>query len=200
LDLIDAVGDKFQISEIIDLSPEEDNGHILEGSGSIVFDHVNMTAYANESSRTSQHLFDKTCKMLGYKSVFFKATDEHGIEVFHTNVMMNIGGGYAVVCLESIDLHDRDKVVKSLEAGSLDIVAITRTQMKQFVGNMIQLHNELGNDYLLMSETAFNALNANQKAILSKYVEFIPVDIGTIEEIGGGSARCMIAGIHLISK
>jgi hypothetical protein len=200
LDIIDAVGDKFKIKEIVDLSAEENSGHILEGSGSIVFDHVNMMAYANTSARTSKYLFEKICDLLGFKGVFFKATDEQGIDIFHTNVMMNIGVGYAVVCLESIDDQDRERVIGSLKASTLEIVAISRAQMKQFVGNMIQLQNDQGKDYLLMSDTAFDALNSDQRAVLSKYVGFLHSDISTIEAIGGGSARCMIAGIHLDRK
>jgi hypothetical protein len=200
LDIIDAVGDQFIIKEIIDLSPEENSDHILEGSGSIVFDHVHMTAYANSSPRTSRYLFEKICGLLGYKSVFFKATDEEGIDIFHTNVMMNIGTGYAVICLESISQEDKQQVLNRLKASDLEIVEISRKQMKQFVGNMIQLQNDQGKDYLLMSDSAFEALTSDQKSVLTKYVDFIHSDISTIEAIGGGSARCMIAGIHLDSK
>jgi len=200
MDVIDAVGDTFIIKEIIDLSYEENNGIILEGSGSIVFDHVNLIAYANESPRTHKILFEKVCGILGYRSVFFKATDERGIDIYHTNVMMNIGSGYAVICLESVDDLDRERVLNILQAGGLEIIDFTRNQMKQFVGNMIQLQNNQGKNYLVMSDSAFAALNLKQKDTLSQYVNFIHTDINTIESVGGGSARCMIAGIHLISK
>ena len=200
LDVIDQIGDKFKIKDIIDLSAEENNSIFLEGSGSIVFDHVNMMAYANQSPRTNQSLFEKLCLLLGYKRVFFKAADEKGMDIFHTNVMMNIGNGYAVICKESIDKHDQDRVINSLQSGGLEIVEISYRQMKNFAGNMIQLQNKKGKDYLVMSDSAFNSLRPKQKDTLSKYAAFIHVDISTIESIGGGSARCMIAGIHLSKK
>jgi hypothetical protein len=97
LDVIDKIGEAFVIKEVIDLSVEEVNELILEGSGSIVFDHINMIAYANESPRTNKMLFDRICDLLGYEGVFFNATDAEGLDIFHTNVMMMIGEGYSVI-------------------------------------------------------------------------------------------------------
>ena len=200
LDVIDQIGEHFQIKEIVDLSVEENYGNILEGSGSIVFDHTNMTAYANESPRTNRELFDRVCSMMGYEGVFFKAIDENGIDIFHTNVMMNIGVGYAVICAESIAKDDQKRVLGSLQKGGLEIVEITLKQMKKFVGNMIQLCNGHMENFLILSDSAFFALTQKQKAQLTKYVDFVHSDLSVIEKIGGGSARCMIAGIHMIPK
>ncbi len=200
LDVIDKIGETFKITEVIDFSVEEVNDLILEGSGSIVFDHVNAVAYANKSPRTNQQLFEKVCERLGYKSVFFNATDHHGNDVYHTNVIMMIGEGYCVICKESIPDHQQTYVIKSLLDSGLEIIEITRDQMAGFAGNMIQLQNAGGKKYLVMSDTAFNSLDKQQKDILLNYNEIIHSDVSMIEQVGGGSARCMIAGIHLPRK
>jgi len=199
-EIIDALSEEFSIHEIIDISHEELNGRILEGTGSIVFDHNNKVAYANESARTNKNLFYDVCQKLEYEGVFFKAVDERGIDIYHTNVLMTIGNGFAVICKESIDKADVSFVINSLRSGGLEIVEISYEQMRYFAGNMIQLHNKSGENYLVMSDTAYKSLNDSQKEQLSKYAQFIHSDINTIETVGGGSARCMIAGIHLKKK
>jgi hypothetical protein len=197
LDVIDKIGETFTISVVVDLSVEEVNGLILEGSGSIVFDHISKIAYANESPRTNKILFDRICNKLGYKGVFFNATDSDGIDIFHTNVMMMIGEGYCVICTQSIKETQQEQVLDSLKNSGLEVIEITREQMGDFAGNMIQLQNQNGKKYLIMSETAFLCLDNQQKEILLKYNDIIHSDVSTIELVGGGSARCMIAGIHL---
>lgn len=200
LDVIDEIGETFAITEVVDLSVEEVNNLILEGSGSIVFDHIHMIAYANESPRTSKLLFDRICKLLGYEGVFFKATDADGIDIFHTNVMMMIGEGYSVICTESIEKSQQAFVLNKLKNSGLQIIEITRKQMNDFAGNMIQLQNKRGEKFLVMSDTAFSSLSDDQKATLLQYNDIIHSDVSIIEHVGGGSARCMIAGIHLDRK
>ena len=173
---------------------------ILEGSGSIVFDHKSMIAYANESPRTHKILFERICQKLGYQQVFFNATDEDGIDIFHTNVMMMIGDGYSVICIKSIQESQRVRVVNTLKSTGLEIIDISHAQMKAFAGNMIQLQSEDDQKYLVMSDRAYSALDIDQKKTILKYNQIIHSDVSTIENIGGGSARCMIAGIHLQKK
>lgn len=198
--IIDEIGLAFEIKEIMDISHEEDNGRILEGTGSIIFDHINKTAYANESPRTNKELFFEVCQKLGYEGVFFKAVDEHGQDIYHTNVLMTIGDGFAIVCKESMVASDQDKVIRSLFDGGLEIIDISYEQMRNFAGNMIQLTSKLGHNYLVMSHAAFTILTTSQKEALSNYADFIFSDLHTIETVGGGSARCMLAGIHLLRK
>jgi len=200
LDVIDKIGETFRITEVIDYSVEEVNDLILEGSGSIVFDHINKIAYANQSPRTNQQLFEKVCARLGYRDVFFNATDHHGNDVYHTNVIMMIGEGYCVICKEAIPAQQQTYVIKSLLDSGLEIIDITRDQMAGFAGNMIQLQNAAGKKYLVMSDTAFDSLDNQQKDVLLNYNEIIHSDVSMIEQVGGGSARCMIAGIHLPRK
>jgi hypothetical protein len=87
-----------------------------------------------------------------------------------------------------------------LKKSGLEIIEISRKQMSDFAGNMIQLQNPDGRKFLVMSDTAFNSLRDNQKETLLQYNEIIHSNVSTIEHVGGGSARCMIAGIHLPKK
>jgi hypothetical protein len=199
-EIVDELCNVFSVNQLIDLSPEEENGRILEGTGSIIFDHINKIAYANESARTNESLFYEVCQKLGYEGVFFKAADEQGIDIYHTNVLMTIGDGFAVICKESIAKDDISTVINKLQTSGLEIIDISYDQMNHFAGNMIQLQNNKGKNFLVMSDSAFLSLRNDQKIRLSEYVEFIHADIKTIESIGGGSARCMIAGIHLPKK
>lgn len=200
MEIIDAIKQDFKISRIIDLTKEEKKGRILEGTGSIVFDHVNKFAYANESPRTNKHLFFDVCEWLGFEGIFFKATNEQGVDIYHTNVLMTIGERFAVICKASIDKTDVDRVVNNLYASGLEVIDISYDQMNHFAGNMIELKSKNRKNYLVMSSDAFSVLTEDQKKRLAKYVDFLHSDLQTIESIGGGSARCMIAGIHLERK
>jgi hypothetical protein len=198
--IVDEISKKFKVTEVIDLSGEEERGRILEGTGSVVFDHVNKMAYANQSARTNRSLFYDVCGLLGYTGVFFKATDGQGMDIYHTNVLMTIGSGYAVICVEAIDKDDVAEVINSLQGSGLEVVEISYGQMNSFAGNMIELQSRNGDNCLVMSQTAFHILNKLQKERLSKYAKLVYSDISTIESVGGGSARCMIAGIHMAKK
>ena len=199
-EIIESLSDKFYINEIIDISANELQGKILEGTGSIVFDHINKVAYANESPRTNKNLFYDVCEKLGYEGIFFKAVDERGIDIYHTNVMMTVCDGFAIICKETIDRVDVATVINSLQSGGLQVIEISYKQMKRFAGNVIQVRNSSNDKFLVMSDTAFNILSEYQKKMLTRYAKFIHPRIDTIETVGGGSARCMIAGIHLQKK
>jgi hypothetical protein len=114
--------------------------------------------------------------------------------------MMMIGEGYSVICKESIPKNQQEYVLSALRNSDLEIVEISMRQMNDFAGNMIQMQNKKGNKYLVMSDTAYHTLDEHQKSVLLGYNEIIHSDVSTIEQVGGGSARCMIAGIHLLPK
>ena len=87
---------------MIDLKSYENEGVFLEGTGSIVFDHPYKKAYACLSLRTSIELLEKVCYSLEYDTMTFKAFDESGKAIYHTNVMMWIGTTVAAICADSI--------------------------------------------------------------------------------------------------
>lgn len=198
IDIIESLKKKFVIREIIDLSDYEKQNRFLESTGSMIFDHVNKIAYACLSPRTNKMLFIQVCKVLEYTPVHFKAHDELGKEIYHTNVMMCVGEEFSVVCLGSItDLPERNRVVESLKDTGHVIVDITHSQMNHFAGNMLALRTQDGAPLLVASQSAVDCLNKEQKHLLEKYAELLPLSIPTIETLGGGSARCMIAEVFL---
>lgn len=196
--IVDEIKKRFTVSRIVDLSGHEKEGKFLEGTGSIVFDHKNKVAYACLSARTNKKLFDELCALLGYSAVSFYAHDENGKEIYHTNVMMCVSEGFAVICSESItDGAERKLVLGSLAAGRLELVEITRAQMNLFAGNMLGLKSMTGQKLLVLSQSAYDALLPKQLEAIKKYASPLPLSIPTIEKTGGGSARCMIAEIFL---
>jgi hypothetical protein len=199
-EVIDEVRKNFYVREVRDISGYEEEDKILEGTGSIVFDHQFKIAYACTSPRTDKKLFEKYCQQIGYKPISFLSLDENEQEIYHTNVVMCVGEGFSVICLNSIiSGYDRRHVMRMLQKNG-DIVAITHEQMAQFAGNMLQVHNAEGKKYLVMSQTAYNALTNSQIEQLSKHTEILPVSIPTIETLGGGSARCMMAEVFCERK
>lgn len=201
MDIIETLGKEFRIEKTLDLSPFENENRFLEGTGSIVFDHANKTVYACISPRTDENLFVEVSQTLGYRPVTFHAVDANGNAIYHTNVMMCIGPGFAVVCLESInDPEEKAKVIGSLEAGGLEIVDINFEQMNRFAGNMLAVSGKKGNDFLVLSINALDSFTDEQKTTLEKYCELLPISIPTIERYGGGGARCMMAEVFLPLK
>ncbi len=188
---------KKEYSNVIDLSNFEKQGQILEGTGSIVFDYTNQIAYANCSPRTDKKLLEQLCEKLNYKTITFKAIDNKGKDIYHTNVLMCIGEGFAVLCPDCIpNKEELKQVIQSLENTGHEIIQITYQQMNSFAGNMYQLFNNSEKSYIVLSEQAYNSLNNEQIEKLEKYGELLYSPLNTIEKNGGGSARCMIADIR----
>jgi hypothetical protein len=186
---------QYHITNLIDLSVYEKEGKFLEGTGSMVFDHKSKIAYACLSARTDKMLFEHCAKILGYIAISFHAYDENKIEIYHTNVMMNIGDGFAVICLDSISSETERKLVsQSLIQSGLEIVEISFEQVHNFAGNMLALSVKNA-QILVLSEKAHDCLSQEQINSLEKYCTMVPVLIPTIETVGGGSARCMICEI-----
>lgn len=197
-DVIEEIKRMFIVNDVIDLSRYEKENRFLEGTGSIVFDHDNKKAYACISPRTDEQILIEVCKLLNYQPVIFHSVDENGVAIYHTNVMMCIAEKFAVICLESIaNKEERIMVSQSLEDSNHEIIDISFEQVKYFAGNMLAIHNRHSEKFLAMSQSAFDSLIENQKKVLEKYCTLLPLNVKTIETVGGGSARCMMAEIFL---
>mgnify|MGYP002364519099 FL=1 len=200
-EIIDDLRKKFKIQNIVDLTFYTKQNIYLEGTGSILFDHLNKIAYACLSPRTNQDLFEQLCIKLGYQAFSFSAYNEQDVLIYHTNVMLTIGDKFAVICLESIKNElERNTIKQQLEQTGHEIIDINFEQMNAFAGNMLQVENEDGKTYLVMSETSYDSLNIQQIKQINKHTSILSVEIPTIEQIGGGSARCMLAEIYLAVK
>jgi len=190
----------YQITEVIDYSSFEDEGYCLEGTGSLVLDHLNKIAYVSLSNRSNPKMIQRFAQDFSYEPITFTSIGSNGQPIYHTNVMMCIGTGFAMVCLEMIPNEaERQKVRTRLENTRKEIVELTADQIGNFAGNAIELHSKNGEKLLVISARARRALTDRQREKLSRYARFISLELPTIE-IGGGSARCMIATIHLPAR
>lgn len=200
-DIVQQLKDRYDVSEVYDMSKYEIEGRFLEGTGSIIFDHTNKIAYACRSERTERGLLDSACNKLGYKPILFNAVDENGQAIYHTNVMMWMGESMTGICLDSIHDEDEEEIILSqLASSNHRIIALSHAQIRAFAGNMFEVRNAKDERFLLMSQAAYASLLPGQLREIEKYLYPLPVDIHTIEESGGGSIRCMVAGIHLPAK
>ena len=181
---------------ILDLSHWEDKGKFLESTGSMVLDRKARIAYACRSPRTSEAVLDDFCRKMGYNSILFDAVDKAGYPIYHTNVMMSVGEKFAVVCEDVIISPPELREVESnLLASGKKIIRITTEQMRLYAGNILDVRNINGDHFIVMSRTAKDCLTPEQLAALSECGEILPVHIPHIEEVGGGSARCMLAEV-----
>lgn len=190
----------FEIQNVYDYSPAENDGYFLEGTGSILMDRVNRKAYCALSPRADEELLIEFCEDFEYTPVIFSANQTVGGErlpIYHTNVMMCLGEEFCVICLESIDdAKEKNNVVRHLKQDGKEIIAITESQMHHFAGNMLQVQG-VDKKYLVMSSAAHNSLTEEQIAVIEKTSEILSSDLTTIETCGGGSARCMMAEVFL---
>ncbi len=188
----------FNIIRILDYTNHEVDGQYLEGTGSVVFDYVNRIAYANRSDRTDEIVFRKLCADLDYKGIFFEALDPSENDIYHTNVMMCLGTRFVVICLDAIpDESIRLKLLQSFEETGHEVIDINFRQLNHFAGNMIEIMDRDEEPVIIMSESARHSLSSDQKKRLSKYGKILSSPIPQIQKYGGGSVRCMIAGIYL---
>ena len=197
-DIIMQLGDQFKVTHVFDLSHFEHENKFLEGTGSMVLDRENKIAYACLSPRTDREVLEIFCKESGYQPMLFHAIDQNGMDIYHTNVLMCVGSKFVVICLNSIkDKSERQQLIGSFESTQKRVIEISFDQMNKFAGNMLEVKNRAGKSLLVMSKSAWGSLNDKQKTILASFSKPVYADIGTIENNGGGSARCMIAEVHL---
>lgn len=199
--ILDLIGEKYFVNAIFDFSDRADEEIFLEGTGSMILDRKEKIVYACTSPRTNEKLLNQWCKVSGYKPFVFQATDEAGQAIYHTNVLMGLGTSYVVICLEAVKSpSQRRLIVESFRNTDKDIIEISHKQMMQFAGNVLEVEDANGNLHLLLSQTAFDSLEEDQKKRISKHANLLPFEIPTIEKSGGGSVRCMVAELFLDPK
>lgn len=178
-----------QVHEIGNRSTKQ----FIEGTGAIIFDHLNNDFYAAVSKRCDEDLLNKVTKLThSNQAISFKTRSTSGAEIYHTNVMLSIGEDFAVVCDDVIIAADRKRVMDSLNVKK-DVIRISEQQMQNFCGNVLQIENKQGHKFIAMSSSALAAFTTEQKATLEQHGKILSFEIPTIETIGGGSVRCMLA-------
>ena len=188
----------YTVSRLLDLTHHELSGRFLEGTGSIVFDHADRVAYACASPRTDPAVLGELCDELGYEPVIFGATDGAGVAVYHTNVLLSVGRRCAIVCAAAVAAGERAPLLERLRASGRQVIAIDRRQMAEFAGNALELRSRRGTAVLALSARAQRSLDPGAQEILRDCVQqIVAVPVPTIEQLGGGSVRCMLAEVFL---
>jgi hypothetical protein len=197
-DVLERLGKIFRIERIIDLTAYEKLGRFLEGTGSMVLDRDNKIAYACLSPRTDEIVLRDFCSQTGYTPEIFNAVDANSQPIYHTNVMMCVADRYVVACADSIlEPRERAHFIQTIQSSGKELIPITVDQMNHFAGNMLQVHTHWGERLLVMSSEACNSLTTDQISHLISFNVILHSDLNAIETNGGGSARCMMAEIHL---
>ncbi len=198
-DVVAFLKSTYDVTDLVDLSANEEEGRILEGTGSLVLDYVARVAYAARSQRTNGALFEEWCAQFGFRPVLFDAVDAHGAAIYHTNVVMGIGSTLAMVGADCIrDSAERARVLDSLRISGHDVVELSQDQIANFAGNCLELAGRDG-PVLAISARAVGVLTADQLKTIAAHVRILPLTIPTIE-LAGGSVRCLMADVHLSAK
>ena len=185
----------FRVGVVLDASPHERAGRYLEGTGSLVLDRARRLAFACWSPRTDARVLADVTSRLGYTPVTFHAVGPDGTPLYHTNVMLAVGNGFAVVCEDAVPDPAERAALRQALAG--EVVPITMDQLASFAGNMLALAAADGHQVLVMSRRAEASLRPDQRAALSRHATLVAAPLDTIEDLAGGSARCMLAEVFL---
>ena len=187
----------FAVRRVIDLAFHERNGHFLEGTGSLVLDRPRRRAYANLSPRTDAAVIADFDDRLDYSTLLFEANDRAGRPIYHTNVVLSLGTKFAVLCVDAVAPEFRELLAAEIEATGRSLLVVAYDQMRSFGCNVIELKGRDGEPVIALSSAARATFTPAQLKQLEGFGSLVEADIPTIEQVGGGSLRCMIADVHL---
>jgi hypothetical protein len=193
----------FRRSRLVDLRAHEDQGHMLEGTGSLVLDHVHRIAYACRSARTDESLVHKWSELMNYDPLLYDALGTDGAPIYHTNVLLSIGSSWAVVCADAIVEADRKRVLRRLADSGREVIEISEEAMSGFACNILELQGSqtsgAAHSVLVLSDQARSSLqqldNKAWERLNDRVDQVLATAIPTIESVGGGSVRCMLAEV-----
>ncbi|HNA90366.1 MAG TPA: arginine deiminase-related protein [Anaerolineales bacterium] len=198
-DVIEMLKSDYRVQEVVDYSGLEYDNLFLEGTGAMVFDHLERLAYVSKSNRADPVILERFCTTFGYEPMAFDTSDNNGKPIYHTNVIMSIATEYALICLDVIANPERRReIAERLNASGRTVIDLSREQVNEFAGNALEMTGTK-HRVLAISERAAKALTKDQIKIIEKSAKLLPLHIPTIE-LAGGSVRCMIAGIHLTGR
>ena len=194
--VIKAIREAAGTRRVVDLTVWEAKGKFLESTGSMVLDRKFKVVYACRSPRTSELVLNDFCRRMGYKSVLFDAVDRKGNPIYHTNLIMSIGRDFAILCPDVIiSSPERLVIERNLRSTGRRIVSITYDQMLHYAGNVLEVKDTRGNIFLAMSDTARDCMTEEQLASLQECGTILAAHVPHIEDVGGGSVRCMLAEV-----
>ena len=189
---------RWQIVDMVDLTGLEERGLYVEGTGSLVLDREARIAYAALSPRTHSQAVEIACRELGYEPVAFQAHDSAGREIYHTNVLMSVGPTLAVLASALVQPGaDLRRVFDALEQTGKTLLDLSAEQVTEFAGNVLFLDAGGGTPVVALSRRAWKSLTRPQRQLLEQHAQPVPFAVETIEHVGGGGIRCMLAEIFL---
>lgn len=198
-DVIEMLKENYRVQDIIDYSGLEPDGLFLEGTGAMVLDHIDRVAYVTKSNRADPVALERFCTHFNYEPMAFGACDESGTPVYHTNVLMCIATDFVMIGLDMFDdAKRREEIIARFESSGRKVIALSNDQIANFAGNALELQSR-DRRVLAISARAHDVLTDEQKAIIERNTEILPLEIPTIE-LAGGSVRCMLAGVHLLPR
>jgi len=198
-DVIEMLKQRYRVQDVIDYSGLEHDGVYLEGTGAMVLDHIERTAYAARSNRSNEVALERFCTHFNFEPVVFDAVDAAGRPIYHTNVLMCVGTDFGLIGLATIrDSARRAEIAARLNSTGRAVIDLSHQQISEFAGNAIELQGRSGR-IVAMSARALKALQPQQLATLQRSATILPLEVPTIE-LAGGSVRCMLAGIHLAAR
>jgi hypothetical protein len=185
-----------RVERVVDLTANERGGRFLEGTGSLILDRPRRRAFASLGSRTDPEVIAQFDRALGYSTMIFDARDRSGRPIYHTNVLMSLGGRFAVLCVEAVAPADRAALIAEVEGSERTLIDVDFEQLGCFACNLIELGGRDG-PVIALSAAALRSFRPDQRRAVESFGELVVADIPTIEAVGGGSVRCMIADVHL---
>jgi hypothetical protein len=196
--LVDSCG--YAIERVLDLTGFEARGEYLEGTGSLVLDRERRVAYACLSPRTHANALAEFGRALRYETVPFAAVDAAGRAIYHTNVLLSLGARFAALCTAAVaNAAERSTLLARLMGSGREIVDLSQEELATFAGNVLELAGARG-PVIALSAAALRSLTARNRRTLERHGELVSADVATIEHLGGGSVRCMLAEVALPSK
>jgi len=198
-DVLDMLKTEYRVQDTIDYSGLEPDGLFLEGTGSMVLDHIDRVAYTARSNRANAIALERFCTHFNFEPMAFDSADENGVPIYHTNVLMSIAERYVLIGSELIsEPPRRAEVLQRFEATGREIIELSNDQVRSFAANALELATPDGK-VLAMSATAYEAITPAQRNQIEQYAKIVALSVPTIEQ-AGGSVRCMLAGIHLTRR
>eukprot|EP00092_Neocalanus_flemingeri_P020433 GFUD01022136.1.p1 GENE.GFUD01022136.1~~GFUD01022136.1.p1 ORF type:complete len:324 (+),score=148.73 GFUD01022136.1:42-974(+) len=199
MDVVQWLKDNFSVTRVVDLSPYEDKGSYLEGTGSIVFDHTARVAYACSSVRTDVKVLDRLCAEIGYTRLVVEAADSQGRPIYHTNVFMSIATDFVVICMDAVQKEeDKKRMEDSFKQSGKSVITVTQQQVDSLAANCFEVVGQDGRRKLIISTRGWGSLTEGQREALTARVDIVQCKVDTIEVVGGGGIRCMLAPVFSI--
>lgn len=191
-DLVSYFKDRYRVSKHLDLRSVANEGEALEGTGSLVFDHLEKCAYLCWSLRSSERLARIVCDELGYRLFSFEGLDASSQPIYHTNVLLSIGETRILLVTDAVSNEVTEHLRQVARITNRTLVELNHEQMSQYSANALEILGSNG-PVLFLSDSGWSALEPGQQRQLLDAGPVQTASIPTFERLGGGSVRCMIA-------